>query len=172
MCIRDRAINAQMLGPIGEISETARALNAQNMSQRINVEGTRSELRELALVINEMLDRIEAAYDGQKQFVSDASHELRTPIAVIQGYATMLQRWGKDDAAVRDEAITAISSEAANMKDLVEKLLFLARHDRQTLKMCIRDRSSGVVLLSRRQRFLYAERTAGQGTVRVYGAAH
>ena len=133
--IKGRAINAQMLGPIGEISETARALNAQNMSQRINVEGTRSELRELALVINEMLDRIEAAYDGQKQFVSDASHELRTPIAVIQGYATMLQRWGKDDAAVRDEAITAISSEAANMKDLVEKLLFLARHDRQTLKL-------------------------------------
>ena len=88
--IKGRAINAQMLGPIGEISETARALNAQNMSQRINVEGTRSELRELALVINEMLDRIEAAYDGQKQFVSDASHELRTPIAVIQGYATML----------------------------------------------------------------------------------
>ena len=133
--IKGRAINAQMLGPIGEISETARALNAQNLSQRINVEGTRSELRELALVINEMLDRIEAAYDGQKQFVSDASHELRTPIAVIQGYATMLQRWGKDDAAVRDEAITAISSEAANMKDLVEKLLFLARHDRQTLKL-------------------------------------
>ncbi len=130
---KGRAVNAQMLGPIGEISETARALNAQNLSQRISVEGTRSELRELALVINDMLDRIEAAYDGQKQFVSDASHELRTPIAVIQGYATMLERWGKDDAAVRDEAISAISSEAANMKELVEKLLFLARHDRQTL---------------------------------------
>lgn len=129
-----RAVNAQMLGPIGEISRTARALNAQNLSSRINVEGTRSELRELALVINEMLDRIEAAYDGQKQFVSDASHELRTPIAVIQGYANMLARWGKDDAAVRDEAIAAINSEAANMKELVEKLLFLARHDRQTLK--------------------------------------
>lgn len=132
---KGRAVNAQMLDPIVEISETARALNAQNMSRRINVEGTRSELRELALVINDMLDRLEAAYDGQKQFVSDASHELRTPIAVIQGYASMLARWGKDDAAVRDEAISAISNEAANMKELVEKLLFLARHDKQTLEM-------------------------------------
>ena len=132
---RGRRINAQMLDPIAAMSETARHLNAQNMSERINVEGTRSELRELALVINDMLDRIETAYDGQKQFVSDASHELRTPIAVIQGYAGMLERWGKDDAAVRDEAIGAISKEAANMKELVEKLLFLARHDKQTLRM-------------------------------------
>ena len=104
------------------------------MSERIDVEGTHSELRELALVINDMLDRMETAYDGQKQFVSDASHELRTPIAVIQGYANMLERWGKDDKEVRDEAIAAINKEAANMKELVEKLLFLARHDKQTLE--------------------------------------
>lgn len=130
-----RRANAQILRPIAAMSDTARHLNAQNMSERINVEGTKSELRELALVINDMLDRIEAAYDGQKQFVSDASHELRTPIAVIQGYASMLERWGKDDAAVRDEAIAAINHEAANMKELVEKLLFLARHDKQTLRM-------------------------------------
>ena len=82
-----------------------------------------------------MLDRIELAYNGQKQFVSDASHELRTPIAVIQGYADLLDRWGKDNPQVRDEAIAAIRSEAQNMKELVEKLLFLARHDKKTLRL-------------------------------------
>ena len=133
--VRAHILNAEFIRPIENISETARHLNAMNMSERIDVEGTHFELRELALVINEMLDRIETAYDGQKQFVSDASHELRTPIAVIQGYANMLERWGKDDAEVRDEAIAAINKEAANMKELVEKLLFLARHDKQTLKM-------------------------------------
>ncbi len=132
---RAHTLNAEFMRPIENISETARRLNAMNMSERIDVEGIHFELRELALVVNDMLDRIETAYDGQKQFVSDASHELRTPIAVIQGYANMLERWGKDDVAVRDEAIAAINKEAANMKELVEKLLFLARHDKQTLKM-------------------------------------
>ena len=82
-----------------------------------------------------MLDRIERSYNSQKQFVSDASHELRTPIAVIQGYVNMLDRWGKDDKSILEEGITAISQETASMKDLVESLLFLARHDKKTLLM-------------------------------------
>ena len=82
-----------------------------------------------------MLDRIERSYNSQKQFVSDASHELRTPISVIRGYTDMLKRWGKDDPEVLDEGIAAISQETEGMKDLVESLLFLARHDKKTLMM-------------------------------------
>lgn len=70
----------------------------------------------------------------QKQFVSDASHELRTPIAIIQGYTEMLERWGKDDPAILDESINSLSQEIANMKDLLEKLLFLSRSDKNTLQ--------------------------------------
>ena len=67
------------------------------------------------------------------RFVSDASHELRTPIAVIQGYANLLNRWGKDDPATRQEAIDAIRAEADSMKELVEQLLFLARGDNDSM---------------------------------------
>ena len=67
------------------------------------------------------------SYRQQARFVSDASHELRTPISVIQGYANMLDRWGKSDESVLDESIAAIKSESENMKNLVEQLLFLAR---------------------------------------------
>ena len=69
------------------------------------------------------------SYRQQAQFVSDASHELRTPIAVIQGYAGMLDRWGKQDEKILDESISAIKSEAAYMSKLIEQLLFLARGD-------------------------------------------
>ncbi|MBQ6174747.1 MAG: HAMP domain-containing protein [Clostridia bacterium] len=130
---RRNELNKTVLAPIHEITQLAETLSAANLSNRINLEGTKTELKDLAGVINSMLDRIEASYNSQKQFVSDVSHELRTPIAVLQGYADMLQRWGKDDPEVLQESLTAISQETQAMKELVESLLFLARHDKKTL---------------------------------------
>lgn len=87
------------------------------------------DLAGLQDAINGLLERMQEAYMQQARFVSDASHELRTPIAVIQGYAGMLDRWGKQDEKILDESISAIKSEAAYMSKLVEQLLFLARGD-------------------------------------------
>ena len=106
----------------GELSK----INATHLDSRIDLPGTQKELKTLAKAINDMLDRVNAAYPAQMQFVSDASHELRTPIAVIQGYAALLDRWGKDDPEARQEAIDAIRSESDAMERLVEQLLFLA----------------------------------------------
>lgn len=128
-------LDKRVLAPIRDMTDMAATLSASNLSNRINLAGTKNELKDLATVINTMLDRIERSYNSQKQFVSDASHELRTPIAVIQGYINMLQRWGKDDQEVLDEGITAIAQETTSMKELVESLLFLARHDKKTLMM-------------------------------------
>lgn len=132
---RRQRLDKSVLAPIRDITDMAATLSASNLSNRINIAGTKNELKDLATVINTMLDRIERSYNSQKQFVSDASHELRTPIAVIQGYVRMLQRWGKDDPGVLEEGISAIAQETASMKDLVESLLFLARHDKKTLLM-------------------------------------
>ena len=145
--IQDLAAAAARLGnapsaPAGmspkELSALAGRLdqiNASHLDDRIPVSGTQKELRDLAEAINAMLDRLEAAYRAQMRFVSDASHELRTPIAVIQGYASLLDRWGKDDPATRQEAIDAIRAEAEAMKELVEQLLFLARGDNDTMQV-------------------------------------
>ncbi len=108
-------------------------INATHLDRRIDLPGTQKELKTLAQAINAMLDRINEAYRSQMRFVSDASHELRTPIAVIQGYANLLNRWGKDDPATRQEAIDAIRQEADSMKELVEQLLFLARGDNDSM---------------------------------------
>lgn len=123
-----------VLRPIEEMSVQVSRLNMQNIhKERLSVEGSKAELKELAVGINEMLDRMEQAYDAQKQFVSEASHELRTPITVLQGYSSMLRRWGAEDKEVLAESIDAIESEAKSMQDLVEKLLFLSRHERRKL---------------------------------------
>ncbi len=95
------------------------------------------DLASIESALNNLLYRMQEARMQQTRFVDDASHELRTPIAVIQGYANMLDRWGKEDEAVLEESIEAIKNESDNMKELIDQLLFLARGDngRQKLTM-------------------------------------
>ena len=88
-----------------------------------------SDLAGVEAAMNNLLLRMRSTMRQQSRFVNDASHELRTPIAVIQGYANMLERWGKTDEKILDEGISAIKNEAEHMNYLVEQLLFLARGD-------------------------------------------
>lgn len=88
-----------------------------------------AELAGLESAVNKLMERMREANRQQARFVSDASHELRTPIAVIRGYADMLDRWGTQDEKVLRESIDAIKGESENMQHLVEQLLFLARGD-------------------------------------------
>ena len=115
----------------GQLNE----INATHLDTRIDLPGTQKELQALALAINAMLDRVNDAYSAQLAFVSNASHELRTPIAVIQGYASLLDRWGKSDPEALQESISAIRAEADAMQQLVEQLLFLARSDNDSQPM-------------------------------------
>lgn len=88
-----------------------------------------AELAGLETAVNKLMSRMRDSYRQQARFVSDASHELRTPIAVIKGYADLLDRWGKTDEKILEESIQAIKDESENMQHLVEQLLFLARGD-------------------------------------------
>lgn len=130
------ATSKRLLKPVKVMTDTVQNISINQLgTTRLDVSGSKNELKDLARTFNSMLDRLQLAYEQQNQFVSDASHELRTPISVIQGYAGLLDRWGKSDSQVLEESITAIRTEAENMKDLVEKLLFLARGDKDTQKL-------------------------------------
>ena len=99
------------------------------------------DLQSIEVALNNLLHRMKESQKQQSRFVSDASHELRTPISVIQGYVNMLDRWGKEDEKILDESIEALKHESQHMKDLIEQLLFLARGDsgRNTLNLTIFD---------------------------------
>ena len=119
----------KQLRPIGVLGRSMEEMSAARLSDRLETENIRTELVEVVKSYNNMLDKIEDAYERQKQFVSDASHELRTPLAVISGYADILSRWGAEDPAVRQEAVDAIVSQSANMQELLERLLYIARSE-------------------------------------------
>ncbi len=115
------------LAPLRRIIKQVNGITSENLNFRLDEEGSENELKELAVSINNLLSDVDEAFGRQKKFVSDASHELRTPISVIQGYSALLTRWGKDDKAILDESIESIAMEADNMKNIVERLLFLAK---------------------------------------------
>ena len=127
-----KTISRIMLKPIREMTSTADKISIEDLSRRITVPEADDEFRTLALTFNAMIDRLETSFEKQKQFVSDASHELRTPISVIQGYASLIDRWGKSDAEVLQESINSIRSETEHMNVLINQLLFLAREDKGT----------------------------------------
>lgn len=126
------------------------------------------DLRGLELAINHLIDRMRESYRQQSRFVSDASHELRTPISVIQGYVNMLDRWGKEDETVLEEGIAAIKHESEHMSTLVEQLLFLARSDsgRQklerenvSLKMLMKEVYEESVMIDREHVYQFREQS-------------
>ncbi len=137
----------RLLSPLHQMSETAEQLSRTGFDEQkyhdledaiaaispsapdARLSTGDSDLLGLENAVNNLLTRMHESYRQQIRFVSDASHELRTPISVIRGYGDMLDRWGKEDPKVLGESIAAIRSEADNMQQLVEQLLFLARGD-------------------------------------------
>lgn len=120
-------ISKKILDPIDEITKTAENISLFDLSQRIAVPETKDEIQTLVITFNDMIDRLQESFNKENQFISDASHELKTPIAVIQGYVNMVDRWGKDDAEILNEAIASIKYETTHMSKLIEQLLYLAR---------------------------------------------
>ena len=119
------------------MTKTAQDIAIENMNTRIPVNPVDDELTDLANTFNNMLNRLQVGITQQQQFVSNASHELRTPVTVIRGYSDVLARWGSSDPEIFKESVEAIQSETENMQQLIEQLLFLARSDqnRQPLNM-------------------------------------
>lgn len=116
------------LAPVEKISAAALKIASGDLSQRISVAETESELGKLAVVLNATFERLETAFAQQKQFTSDASHELRTPIAVLISEAqTMLSR--ERSLGEYRESMSVCLDTAQKMRRLTESLLELARLD-------------------------------------------
>jgi two-component system OmpR family sensor kinase len=121
--------------PIEDISATAVKISAGDLSQRINVAETESELGRLASVLNSTFARLETAFAQQQQFTSDAAHELRTPVSVMLTQTQTALNRERNGSEYR-ETLEACQRASQRMRKLIESLLELARLDagQETLK--------------------------------------
>ena len=119
---------SRAIRPVEEISATAVKISAGDLSQRINVAETESELGQLAAVLNSTFARLETAFAQQKQFAADAAHELRTPVTVILTQTQMALARERDAAGYK-QTVEACQRAAQRMRKLIESLLELARFD-------------------------------------------
>jgi two-component system OmpR family sensor kinase len=116
------------LGPISEVTHVADAIAAGDRSRRVRGGAPGTEAALLARAFNVMLDEQAAAEDKLRRFVADASHELRTPVAAIGGFADLWRQGGIGDDQL-GEVMRRIGQESTRMRGLVEDLLLLARLD-------------------------------------------
>jgi len=114
------------LSPLRRMALDAAEISHARPGRRIDYDGPGDELGSLADSLNSMLSRLENAFDDQRRFVADASHELRTPVAVVRGNVELL-RSGKATGAEADESLVMIEAEAVRMTRLLDEMLALAR---------------------------------------------
>lgn len=117
--------------PIQRLIRTMKTIEEDEPYQQISITNSKKgEINQLGMTFNSMIIKLEDSYVKQEQFVSDASHELKTPLTVISGYTSLLKRWGTTRPEVMQEAIDSIESESARMKGLMKQLLQLASVDK------------------------------------------
>jgi len=117
------------LAPVALMASKARTIGAANLHDRLGVSNPRDELGQLAISFNELLDRLEASFERQRRFIADASHELRTPVAILRGESEVtLSRPDRSPAEYR-EALSILRDESQRLAHIVEDLFTLTRAD-------------------------------------------
>src|SRR5690606_35878931 len=123
------------LKPLHNMIDAVKRTNAENLTEQLPPMQLQ-ELNQLAEAYNNMLSRLDKAFDSERssnermrQFIADASHELRTPITSIHGFIEVLQRGAMNHPKQLEMSLIAMEQESTRMKSLVESLLQLAKLD-------------------------------------------
>lgn len=122
--------------PITDLTTTMMRIQRSGQFEKLPItESAKDEIGQMGSTFNSMMELLEENYTKQEEFVSNASHELKTPLTVIGSYAKLLQRQGMVDPKVADEGLLAIRTETDRMKALIEQLLHIARRSETQVEL-------------------------------------
>lgn len=133
-CLGGYWISRRALAPVDEITRVARSISVQNLSKRLIVPQTGDELQRMSETWNQVLERLETAVKRIRRFTADASHELRTPVAMIRATAELALRRDRDPEQYR-KSLREIEHEAERMSELTASMLTLARADSEEVDL-------------------------------------
>lgn len=127
-------ITKRTILPVKKITATAKKLSFSNLDTLLPVSKNDDEIDDLANTFNNLFKRLKSDFERERQFTSDVSHELKTPIAVILGQTNLLKRWGKNDSVQLEKSLDSIIKEAKSMSNIIENLLQMSRIENGKIK--------------------------------------
>jgi heavy metal sensor kinase len=145
------------LAPVAAMASQARYMGAANLHDRLAVANERDELGQLALSFNQLLERLEASFEQQRRFMADASHELRTPVAILRGETEVTLSQSERSPAEYRETLAVLRDESQRLAHIIEDLFTLTRADAGQYPLTFRD--------------AYLDEVAGKALVRARSLA-
>ena len=146
-------LTKRTIKPVVKITRTARSMTIENLDGQLPLMGRGDEIDELSVAFNDLFLRIKADFDRERQFSSDVSHELNTPLTVISGQVNLLLRWGKDNPEQLEKSLNAIKAESKSMHAIIENLLQISRIESGRIKPQLCEVDVGELFVRVKQEF-------------------
>ena len=127
-------ITKKIISPVVKITRAAQSVTIENLSDLLPLSGNDDEIDELSETFNSLFLRLKQDFDRERQFSSDVSHELNTPLTVISGQTNLLLRWGKDSPEQLEKSLNAIKTESKTMQAIIANLLQISRIESGRIK--------------------------------------
>lgn len=128
-------VSRNFLKRLNKLTDTMIEIKNNGFHERAYISEKNDEFDRVNTIFNSMMDDVEESFEEQKQFVSDASHELKTPLTALQGHLNMLKRWGKNDKKRLDKSLDICLNEVDRLKKIVNEMLVLSRVEKQEIEL-------------------------------------
>ena len=123
-------VSKKFIKRLRDLIKTMNEIKENGINKRAEISDLNDEVDKVNIVFNSMMDELEEAFNEQSRFVSDASHELKTPLTALHGHLSMLKRWGKNDKERLEKSLDICLSEVERLKKIVNDMLLLSKAEK------------------------------------------
>ena len=128
-------VSKNFINRLRRLTTTMNEIKEKGINKRAEISELNDEVDKVNIVFNSMMDELEEAFHEQSRFVSDASHELKTPLTALHGHLSMLKRWGKNDKERLEKSLDICLREVERLKKLVNDMLLLSRAEKSEINL-------------------------------------
>lgn len=128
-------VSKSFVGRLKKLTKTMNEIKENGIDKRVEISEVNDEIDKVNIVFNSMMDELQEAFEEQSRFVSDASHELKTPLTALQGHLSMLKRWGKNDEVRLEKSLDICLNEVERLKKIVNDMLVLSKAEKEIIDL-------------------------------------